>query len=254
MSVRPIREPDWLFVPPLELPLALRLENGRFGAPRPRGPALQIHEAVDLAAEAGDPVYAAYSGRIAEVETNPAATRGNVTIDHHPRGLGFVSKYLHITDIAVGPGDFVQKGAPFARVSADPPEPHLHFELWLTLDPPTASGPAWPNDNDLVPIDPTRALYAWEVRTQPDAEPAGGPLTPQSIATLHLHGVPFFAATFPTDTPTVLHVPLYEPTTVDERLTVDLLRHAYAENVAVTPTVRTSTFWGRDVATGVRLS
>jgi len=94
MSVRPIREPDWLFVPPLELPLASRLENGRFGAPRPRGPALQIHEAVDLAAHAGDPVY------------------------------------------------------------------------------------------------------AWEVRTQPDAEPAGGPLTPQSIATLHLHGVPFFAATF----------------------------------------------------------
>ena len=32
MSVRPIREPDWLFVPPLELPLALRLENGRFFA------------------------------------------------------------------------------------------------------------------------------------------------------------------------------------------------------------------------------
>ena len=151
MSVVPIRESDWSFVPPLELPLALRLENGQFGAPRPRGPALQIHEAVDLAASAGDTVFAAYAGRIAEVETNPAATRGNVTIDHHPRGLGFVSKYLHITDIAVAPGDFVQKGAPFARVSADPPE----------------------------------------VRTQPDAEPAGGPLTPQSIGTLHLFGVPF---------------------------------------------------------------
>ena len=107
-----------------------------------------------------------------------------------------MSKYLHITDIAVSPGEFVQKGAPFARVSADPPEPHLHFELWLTIDPPTVSGPAWPNDNDLMPIDPTRALYAWEVRTQPDAEP-GGALTPQSIATLHVHGVPFFAATSP---------------------------------------------------------
>jgi hypothetical protein len=163
MSVRPTREPDWLFVPPLELPVA----------------------------DAGDAVYAAYSGRIAEVETNPAATRGNVTIDHHRRGLGFVSKYLHITDIAVAPGDFVQKGAPFARVSADPPE----------------------------------------VRTQPDAEPAGGPLTPQSIGTLHLFRVPFFAATFPTDTPTVLHVPLYEPMTADERLTVDC---------CATPTRRTS--------------
>ena len=104
-----------------------------------------------------------------------------------------------------------------------------------------------------MPIDPTRALYAWEVRTQPDAEP-GGALTPQSIATLHLHGVPFFAATFPTHTRTVLHVPMYEPMTADEQLTIDLLRHAYAENVAVTPTVRASTFWGVNVATGARLS
>ena len=38
-----------------------------------------------------------------------------------------------------------------------------------------------------------------------------------------------------------------------EARTVDLLQHAYAENVAVTPTVRASTFWGVDVATGVRL-
>ena len=42
--------------------------------------------------------------------------------------------------------------------------------------------------------------------------------------------------------------------TADEHLTIDLLRHAYAENVAVTPTVRASAFWGLDVVTGVRLS
>ena len=42
--------------------------------------------------------------------------------------------------------------------------------------------------------------------------------------------------------------------TADEHLTVDLLRHAYAENVAVTPRMRSSAFWGVDVVTGVRLS
>ena len=182
MSVRPIREPDWLFVPPLELPLALRLENGRFGALRPRGPALQIHEAVDLAAHAGDPVYAAYSGRIAEVETNPAATRGNVTIDHHPRGLGF--------------------------------------------DPPTASGPAWPNrqrpraDRPDAPAvrlggeDPAgrRARRrAADAAVDCDPAPARRPVLRGDV---------------PGDTATVLHVPLYEPVTADERLTIDLLRHA----------------------------
>ena len=47
-------------------------------------------------------MFAANRGRVVEVETNPAATRGNVTIDHHPEGLGFVTKYNHVTDIQVG--------------------------------------------------------------------------------------------------------------------------------------------------------
>jgi hypothetical protein len=68
--------------PPFDLPLTLRLENGRFGALRP----------------------------------------------------------------------FVQKGTPFAAVSAEPTEPHLHFELWAVVDRAAAG------DSDLVPLDPTRAL------------------------------------------------------------------------------------------------
>ena len=114
-ALAPFTRQSWLFVPPLDQPLELRMENGRFGALRPKplpGPppcattqiipaddprnptgtdvhcANQIHEAVDLAAAAGDCVFAAYSGRVVEVEANPAGTRGNVTIDHHPRGLG----------------------------------------------------------------------------------------------------------------------------------------------------------------------
>jgi len=281
MPITAFTEQSWLFVPPLDLPLSMRLENGRFGALRPkplpspppcattqiipaddpRNPtgadvhfANQIHEAVDLAAAAGDCVFAAYSGRVVEVEANPAGTRGNVTIDHHPRGLGFVTKYNHVTDIAVGQGDFVQKGTPFAAVSAEPAEPHLHFELWAVVDRAAVAAPGWPGDSDLVPLDPTRALYAWEQRTAADEELADRPLAPQSVGLLQLHTVPFFTATFEADTTTVLHVPLYQPMTADERLAADLLRDAYASNVDCTVRWRTSAFWGVDVITQVELT
>lgn len=281
VSIVPVAEQSWLFVPPLDLPLSFRHENGRFGSLRPKplaGPppcatgqvipaddprnptgddvyvANQIHEAVDLAAAAGDCVFAAYSGRVVEVETNPGGTRGNVTIDHHPRGRGFVTKYNHVTDITVAVGDFIQKGMPFAAVSADPTEPHLHFELWAVVDRSDATAPGWPGDTDLVPIDPTRALYAWEQQTAGDLELAGSPLAPQRVGVARIDTVPFFTATFDTGSPTVLHVPMYSPMTPDERLAIDLLRQAYTRTIDVTLRWRASTFWGVDVVTQVELS
>lgn len=271
MPLAPAIDHAWLFVPPLDLPLSLRLENGRFGALRPKplpGPPPcattqvipagdptrddvhfinQIHEAVDLAASAGDCVFAAYSGRVAAVETNPAQTRGNVIIDHQPDSLGFLTKYDHVTDITVAAGDFVQKGTPFAAVSAEPTEPHLHFELWAAIDRPARS------DNDRVPVDPTRPLYAWEQRTEPDEELAGRALAPQSVGVAAVHNVPFFTATFETDGATVLHVPMYEPMTADERLLTELLRDAHARNLDVAVRSRASSFWGVDVVTQVQL-
>jgi Peptidase family M23 len=277
MPIDPTTGQAWQFVPPLDLPLTLRLENGRFGALRPKALevsppcataqvipaddpanptgadvhyANQLHEAVDLAASAGDCVFAAYSGRVVEVESNPAAARGNVTIDHHPRGLGFVTKYNHVTDIAVTVGDFIQKGMPFAAVSSEPTEPHLHFELWAVVDRDTSRA-SWPGDTDLVPMDPTRALYAWERQTAADEELAGAPAAPQSIGLVVLHTVAFLEATFDTAT---LHVPMYEPMTADERLAIDLLRDAYRDNVDLTPRYRTSAFWGVDVITQAALA
>ncbi|MBA2592925.1 MAG: M23 family metallopeptidase [Pseudomonadota bacterium] len=276
MPIDPTTAQSWLFVPPLDLPLTLRVENGRFGALRraplaepppcatgqvipaddpfnPTGAEVhyvnQLHEAVDLAASAGDCVFAAYSGRVVELETNPAGTKGNVTIDHHPQGLGFVTKYNHVTDVLVAEGAFIQKGMPFAAVSAEPAEPHLHFELWAVVDRDTADA-SWPGDSDLVPVDPTRTLYAWEQRTAADEEPAGGPLAPQSIGLVRLNTVPFFSAAFATGT---LYVPMYEPMTADERLAIDLLRDAYRSTVNATLRYRSSSFWGVDVITQVQL-
>jgi murein DD-endopeptidase MepM/ murein hydrolase activator NlpD len=281
MALVPVTGQSWLFVPPLDLPLTFRHENGRFGSLRPKqlpGPppcatrqvipaddpdnptgadvyfGNQIHEAVDLAAAAGDCVYAAYSGRVVEVETDPGGTRGNVTIDHHPRGLGFVTKYNHITDVTVAVGDFLQKGMPFAAVSAEPTEPHLHFELWAVVDRADVTAPDWPGDADLVPVDPTRALYAWEQQTAVDQEFLGGPLPPQRVGLALISTVPFFTATFDTGESTVLHVPMYPRMTPDERLAVDLLRDAQARAIDVTLRWRASTFWGVDVVTQVELA
>lgn len=276
MPIAPTTAQSWLLLPPLDLPLTLRLENGRFGSLRPGAldepppcstdqaiPAddpsnptggdvfyvNQIHEAVDLAASPGDCVFAAYSGRVVEVDANPAGTKGNVTIDHHPEGSGFVTKYNHVTDIQVADGDFVQKGSPFAAVSAEPEEPHLHFELWAVVDSATTAA-SWPGDGDLVPVDPTRALYSWEQRTADDAELGGGALAPGSIGVVRQHGVPFFSATLGSST---VHVPMYEPLSADERLLIDLLRDAYG-NRDVTARFRTSSFWGLDVVTQVELT
>ena len=152
MPLVPVTHQSWLFSPPLELPLQPRLENGRFDSLRRRplagvpecnstqvilagDPANptdrdvyffnRLHQAVDLASEAGNCVYAAYSGRIVKVEVQPGGDTANVSIDHHPRGLGFVTNYNHITEVQVAEGDFVGAGEPFAQVSGVPDDPTL---------------------------------------------------------------------------------------------------------------------------------
>ncbi|MDQ5832587.1 MAG: hypothetical protein M3550_05955, partial [Actinomycetota bacterium] len=164
-----------------------------------------------------------------------------------PDGLGFVTKYNHITGIQVGVGDFVQEGQPFAQVSAVPDEPHLHFELWTMVD---RAGGGAPGDTDMAPIDPTRALYAWEQRLEPD-EALPGVQAPLAVGITRIHSVPFFFARFEEDL--TLHVPMYEPMTEDERVTAGLLREAHRNGAGLQMSFRHSAFWSVDVATQAEL-
>ena len=269
MSVQAVSPPDLLLVPPLDLPLRLRLASGQYGALRPKplpdapqcfstqiipaddpnnptgqdaGYVNQLHEAVDLAATAGDCVYAAYAGRIVEVETAPG--RGNVTIDHYPRGRGLVTRYLHVTDIRVAVGQFVQKGTPIASVSAEPVEPHLHFELWASLAPGATEAPA---DNDLVPLDPTRRLYRWE-ETVVGPVSTIGPLPVEALELTRIDAVPFVVVVLAGATER-LHVPQYPPVSAAEQRLVELARDARSDGRTVRATFRASAFWGVDVLT-----
>jgi len=273
MPILPITHQSWLFSPPLDMPLQLRTENGRFDSLRhrrlptrpacvtahvipaddPDNPSEEdvyfadgIHQAVDLASVAGNCVYSAYGGRVVRVESDPAGTRGSVTIDHHPPGLGFVTQYIHITDIQVVVGDVVREGEPIAAVSARPETPTLHFELWVVVDRDSP-----PVDTNLAPVDPTRALYAWEQRLVPD-EPSAGQLIPLAVGITRIHTFPFFYARFEGEV--VLHVPMYEPMTEDERLTIELLRDAHSRGAGVQSSIRHSGFWGLDVVTQVELA
>jgi hypothetical protein len=275
MPLQPVTHQSWFFSPPLELPLEARLENGRFDSLRrrelaaapscsttqfvpaddPENPtgrdvhfAHALHQAVDLASEAGNCVFAAYSGRVVKVEVQPGGQTGNVSIDHHPSGLGFLTNYNHIDDIQVAPGDFVREGQPFAQVSAVPEQPTLHFELWAIIDRREA-GP--PGDSDMVPIDPTRALYAWERRLADD-EPLAGPQVTTAVGVTRLNTVHFFFARFASEI--TLHVPMYEPMTEDERLLVELFREARQRGDALEVSFRHSSFWGVDVATTAELA
>jgi hypothetical protein len=98
----------------------------------------------------------------------------------------------------------------------------------------------------MVPIDPTRALYAWERRRSP-ARRCRSPSGSRRLNTVH-----FFFARFEGEI--TLHVPMYEPMTADERLIVGLLREAHRRGDALELSFRHSSFWGVDVATQAELA
>jgi hypothetical protein len=276
MPLQPVHAPQpLLLAPPLLPPLVLRTENGFFGAKRPaigafgdcepcnrfeeppdpvpsrRGPGErrpaggyvkhQLHEAVDLEGEAGDCVFAVYTGRVVEVERSPDGVRGDVTIDHHPLGAGLVSRYLHLegASICVEEGESVTKGDLIAQLGSGPADPHLHVELRIVLDP---SDRRFWSDRNSVALDPTRLLY----RVEGDALPvlsAGAASAVTSIGVETVAHVPFFRADT-ADAPAPYRIPLYEPSTDHERGLAAVFTKALELGRPVEVDYRDSVFFG----------
>lgn len=86
-----------------------------------------FHEGVDFPAEAGTPIVAAASGKVAYAGWHPQYGR-LLEIDH---GNGLVSRYAHARELGVGEGDLVIRGQRVASVgsSGRSTGPHLHFEV-----------------------------------------------------------------------------------------------------------------------------
>ena len=115
---------------------------------------ISMHQAADLLAPIGTPVYAAASGTVI------GGSESSVLI-LHDMGLKFLTFYQHLqnklvgTDITVGAGEQIAEVGDWSQGSDD----HLHFEIRYPFD--TGS----PSRGNSVPVDPTNVLYQWEVKT-----------------------------------------------------------------------------------------
>ena len=185
-------------------------------------------------------MFAAYGGRVVEVETGAAGIRGNVTIDHHPFATGLVSRYLHLegASVCVEQGDSVAKGDLIGRIGSAPADPHLHFELRIVLDP--ADEEYWSPRNS-VAVDPTRLLYRFE--TDLPLLAAGAAANVTSIGVQTVARVPLFRAL--TDaSPDPYSIPLYEPITEHERGMAEVLTKALELSRPVEVEYRESALFG----------
>lgn len=95
----------------------------------------RMHTGTDIGAPLGTPVLAAYPGEVAVAER--LGGYGLTVILRHEEDSQ-ESRYAHLSDILVQPGEWVDQGAIIGRVGStgNSTGPHLHFE-WRYL---TASG------------------------------------------------------------------------------------------------------------------
>lgn len=130
------RQTDLLF--PLPIPSAI---TSAFGwRIHPVSGHTAMHSGTDLGAPMGTPVLAAYPGEVALADW--AGGYGLMVILRHLNGTQ-ESRYAHLSEVYVKPGDQVEQGQVIGRVGSTGVStgPHLHFE-WRHL---TAQG--W------VPVD-----------------------------------------------------------------------------------------------------
>jgi murein DD-endopeptidase MepM/ murein hydrolase activator NlpD len=99
-----------------------------------------MHSGTDLGAPLGTPVLAAYPGEVAVADS--LGGYGLTVILRHEKGTQ-ESRYAHLSEIFVKPGDIVEQGAVIGRVGSTglSTGPHLHFEWryltnagWVAVD------------------------------------------------------------------------------------------------------------------------
>ena len=115
------------------------MKEGEYSVTSPFGPRIspitgapEIHTGVDMAGDAGTPIYAVADGVVLSITWGGAGNNG-IVIEHHVNGQVFTSRYLHsyADQIMVKPGDEVKAGQQIASVGSSGMStgPHLHFEM-----------------------------------------------------------------------------------------------------------------------------
>lgn len=87
-----------------------------------------VHEGVDLAGPAGQPVYATGDGVVESAEINFSGYGNVVVIDH---GFGYKTRYAHLKEIKVTKGQVVIRGDRIGTLGSSglSTGPHLHYEV-----------------------------------------------------------------------------------------------------------------------------
>ena len=113
------------------------LASGEASA-NPLSGAWRLHRGVDVVAELGQPVKAAYSGTVVFAGWNGAHGK-TVHVVHDGR---WSTRYSHLSTWDVRAGDTVKKGEliGFAGSTGQSTGPHLHFELLREGEPVDPEG------------------------------------------------------------------------------------------------------------------
>jgi murein DD-endopeptidase MepM/ murein hydrolase activator NlpD len=123
----------WMSSTPTIAPVRGILTSG-FGTrsdPMTHGPG--IHQGIDIAAAAGQPVFAAADGLVVLA----ASTSGYGEAVYLAHGFGVTTRYGHLSEIDVRPGQRVHRGDPIGRVGSTGRSTgsHLHYEVRLDGTP-----------------------------------------------------------------------------------------------------------------------
>ncbi|SFX22664.1 Murein DD-endopeptidase MepM and murein hydrolase activator NlpD, contain LysM domain [Thermoactinomyces sp. DSM 45891] len=106
-------------------PMKTRSVSSGFG---PRGG--RMHEGIDFRTPIGTPIYAADSGRVVLVKSNPGGY-GNYVVIAHGNNISTLYAHMKRSGITVSVGQSVQKGQLIAYSGNEGRSsgPHLHFEV-----------------------------------------------------------------------------------------------------------------------------
>jgi murein DD-endopeptidase MepM/ murein hydrolase activator NlpD len=123
----------WMSSTPTIAPVRGILTSG-FGTrsdPMTHGPGL--HQGIDIAAAAGQPVFAAADGLVVLA----ASTSGYGEAVYLAHGFGVTTRYGHLSEIDVRPGQRIHRGDPIGRVGSTGRSTgsHLHYEVRLDGTP-----------------------------------------------------------------------------------------------------------------------
>jgi murein DD-endopeptidase MepM/ murein hydrolase activator NlpD len=116
---------------PVSLPVVKgRLTSGFGYRASPFGHGSDMHQGLDLAGPVGTPIYAPAAGIVLTADWSGNGYGLMITVDH---GFGLVTRYAHLSEVLVEPGQTIQRGDLIAKVgnTGRSTGPHLHFESIL---------------------------------------------------------------------------------------------------------------------------